>query len=294
MSSEERLSYESAVQTCSVTHNAALATMEQVTNAYRGGFEFCKWGWVRERRIVMLRLSPFEKCGDFNIGILMKRCPNFQSQTALCIKTNGPSDWIFEAAIVYQPSYENASLACQEQGGKLATREEIDATTNRIVTRNNPAWYDFGVGFININGTFEDPCEKVTSIASAFCYDKDRVDVILQDKTENLKRLIILCILGSIFVILLISAFLMKGNQFVCCQEKLPVVTRDDSGCIKYPETQWNQMPTYRVIGGTMTSVDSNKYLRGNDRRQSYFISQMSQASAPMYTNVAYDQSTDT
>ncbi|OCT83769.1 hypothetical protein XELAEV_18021908mg [Xenopus laevis] len=198
------------------------------------------------------------------------------------------SDWIFEASIVYQPSYENANLACQEQGGKIATEEDIKLTSNRTVEPNNPAWYDFGVGFINTDGTF-DPCDS----ASAFCYDKDRVDVVLQDNAETLKRLIIICILGSIFVILLIAALLMKGNQFICCLEKLPVVTRDDVGCIKYPETQWNLAPSYKVIGGTVTTTNANKLLKGTERRQSYFLPQMSQGSSPFYTNVAYDQSTD-
>ncbi|KAG8430361.1 hypothetical protein GDO86_017926 [Hymenochirus boettgeri] len=104
MPNAESLDYISSDEMCLSYNNATMSTLEQAMTAYRNGFETCKWGWVKEKMIVMLRLTPNEKCGNYSVGVLMRPCTNYRPSSVLCISENGltvmqlPWAWLLNTA----------------------------------------------------------------------------------------------------------------------------------------------------------------------------------------------------
>ncbi|XP_075693153.1 uncharacterized protein LOC142660423 [Rhinoderma darwinii] len=233
--------YDGAKTACAM-HYSRLATLEDITYAFRNGYEFCKWGWIEEKRVVMLRLTPFKACSDYNVGILMRDCPNIRY--TFCATSNVGTVLELPIPTSLVPSYENASNICSDNGFTLATREQIENTTS-IITDNRLAWYNWGVGRMN-NGIFEqNSCNDILSHASAFCYNPALSDVLISKDNQTWKKITIGCIIALIFVILLAAAVFIRGNTFICCLGEKRTHAPETT---QVPVPTWNTTSVYRRI----------------------------------------------
>ncbi|KAM4722707.1 uncharacterized protein WCC33_008854 [Rhinophrynus dorsalis] len=189
LTSATDLNYENASLACYNLYGANLATLDQVTNAYKNGYEVCKWGWVEEHRIVMPRLQPFQDCGNYSVGILMRDCGTLKSNITFCIRNSGNSSLLYEVnykAENLTSSFESASFTCALNGDKIPTKEQIENAKTRNITINSTAWFDWGIGFFNKEGTFEvSPCLAYGSQVSAFCYDPQRADLRVTENKDS-------------------------------------------------------------------------------------------------------------
>ncbi|XP_056383662.1 uncharacterized protein LOC130277228 isoform X2 [Hyla sarda] len=231
--------YDGARTACAM-QNSRMATLAEITLAYTKGYEICKWGWVEEKRVAMLRLTPFEACSGYNLGILMRDCPNIN--VAFCVNSTSGTVRQFSIPNNLVPSYENASNTCTDNGLKIATKDQIGQSNN---TDYGFAWYNWGFGRMN-NGIFEDNiCTDVLSHASAFCYNPALSDVIIITDDQTWKKIAIGCMIASIFVILLFAAAFMRGNRFICCMgEKRTHAPESPTA----PVPTWNTTSVYRRI----------------------------------------------
>ncbi|KAM4617702.1 aggrecan core protein-like [Discoglossus pictus] len=286
LSEAENLTYFTAETACA-TYNASLASLAQVTNAYSHGYEFCKWGWIKEHNIVMLRLTPGEKCGNYSVGILVRECQSQNAESVFCYKNNGNSSWLYtegNATMVY----ESASALCAMKGGRIATQEQIETTTNRSVTINSPAWFDRGIGEILPNGTFiVTPCQDTKGNVSAFCYNPQMPDLLLPTDNKVVKIIVIACVLGSIFLVLLIAAAFMKGNQFICCIKDKS--TLGPSGSIHSHVPTWNVTSTYRPRVLSLDPIYINTAGTNIVKRPPVIHPDMSKYRTHTYSNMGYD-----
>ncbi|KAM8939152.1 uncharacterized protein RCH25_052706 [Pelodytes ibericus] len=293
LASETNLDYQNASTTCARTGNASLANLEQVTKAFKNGFDACKWGWIQEQKIVMLRLSPAAPCGNYSLGILTKDCPGLTSSYTFCIKKNGNSSLLYDTHVQgLITSYDDARLTCTQNGDSMATQEEIQTTLNRNVTLNRDSWYDWGVGSLDTNGKFQvSLCPSTNRIASGFCYNPDLPDNFISVDNTTAKRIAMVCVLASIFIILLIAGFFMKGNQFICCVEDRHSVHPDIRSDVISPTPKWNTNGMYKQV----TPRKNSKYVPSDiviEKRPAVIRPDVNYKTH-MYSNMGYDQTTD-
>ncbi|XP_040265876.1 uncharacterized protein LOC120980691 [Bufo bufo] len=272
--------YDGAKVACAMQFSR-LATLENITFAFTNGYEFCKWGWIEEKRVVMLRLTPFEACSDYNLGILMRDCPNIRS--AFCV--NGSSGAVLQLPIPLRlfPSYENASNTCEGKGLTIATKEQIEMNASTIADQSL-AWYNWGVGQIN-NGTFEqDTCNDTLSQASAFCYNPALSDVLLVKDTQTWKIISIGSIIAFIFLILLMAAVFMRGNKFICCMGETHTHAPETE---QAPVPTWNTTSVYRRVShANRGAMYDSAIIR--EKRPSVIRPEMSHFKTH-YSNMAFD-----
>ncbi|XP_053552237.1 uncharacterized protein LOC128643331 [Bombina bombina] len=212
LAQETLLNYTEAESICTKKYLSSLATLAQVTNAFNHGYESCRWGWVKEHIVIMLRQTPDEDCGRYSLGVLTSECPGLRADSVFCFWSNSTHRGIYTNKSM--TSYENATNICTTNGDIIATQMQIEQTTNRSVTFNSTGWYNWGNGFFDINGTFvASRCEAVGNSSSAYCFNSQLPDVLPQTNNTGWKRILIICLLGSIFVVLLLAAIFMKGKR---------------------------------------------------------------------------------
>ncbi|KAM4017252.1 uncharacterized protein ACNLHF_006885 [Anomaloglossus baeobatrachus] len=233
--------YDGAKVACAA-HYSRLATMENINTAFTKGYEFCKWGWIEEKRLVMLRLMPFKACADYNVGVLIRDCPSVGS--TFCIGGTSGTIQTLPIPSSLVPSYENASKTCAASGLTIATKEELQKNIS-LVPANQLAWYNWGVGIVS-NGILEqNSCDDTLSHASAFCYNPELSDVLISKDNRTWKKIAIGCIIAFIFVVLLLTAAFMRGNKCICCMgERKPHAPETT----QVPVPTWNTTSIYRRI----------------------------------------------
>ncbi|KAM9302083.1 LOW QUALITY PROTEIN: uncharacterized protein PAF06_015348 [Gastrophryne carolinensis] len=270
--------YEGAKTACALQYSR-LASLDQVTNAFKNGYEVCKWGWIEEHKIVMLRLTPFLPCSNYNVGILIRDCPNIYS--AFCVDDTGLVRYsAIDRTLV--PSFENASLTCANSGWSVANKTQIKANIS-VLPADSSAWYNWGVGQIQ-NGSFvPDVCYDTLSHASAFCYNPDLADTYSGSDSETIKKIIVGSLLALVFVVLLAAAACMRGNRFVCCMEKRQ---NQPPGAITAPVPTWNTTSTYRRISQANKGVLYDNIIR--DKRPPIIRPEMSHYKTH-YSNFGFD-----
>lgn len=233
--------YDGAQTACAMQYSR-LATLADITFAFRKGYEICKWGWIEEKRLAMLRLTPFEACAGYNVGILMRDCPSIR--LTFCVNSTSGTVLQLPIPTSLAPSYENASIVCTNHGLTIATKERIETTTSNIAG-NGLAWYNWGVGQVN-NGRFEEnSCNDVLSQASAYCYNPALSDVIISNDNQTWKKIAIGCIIAFIFVVLLMAAAFMRGNEFICCMREKRTHAPETPHA---PVPTWNTTSIYRRV----------------------------------------------
>ncbi|XP_068116292.1 uncharacterized protein [Hyperolius riggenbachi] len=281
--------YEGAKAACALQYSR-LATLQEITVAYKNGYEYCQWGWTEEKRIAMLRLTPFLPCARHNLGILIRDCPNIRA--AWCAATNDTGTVTVSGATIpwgQVPSYENATLTCRSQALSLATYEQIQEAGSALT--EGFAWYDSGVGQIlneSRSISFKSHvCNDTASTASAFCYNPSLADHIIVDNTQTVKKIIIACLLASIFVLLLCAAFCMKGNKFICCMEK----QQPQSPVVQAPLPNWNMASIYRRTSQAHREVEYGKVI-SSEMRPPAIRPEMSHYRTH-YTNMGYEATGD-
>lgn len=270
--------YDGAKAACAM-HYSRLATLDEITTAFKKGYEFCKWGWIVEHKLVMLRLTPFEPCAGYSMGILIRDCPLIKS--VICAYGNGSINVTSIKNKV--PSYENASLTCKDIGS-IATKQQIeDNITNITNNTNTMAWYNWGVGEFK-NGVFAPSlCYDTLSQASAFCYNPSLADVIINND-QTWKTIVMACLLSLIFIVLLFAAVFMKGNKFICCMGPRKTSPQD---VIQSPGPTWNNTGIYRRISVANKGVLYDN-LSNVDKRASPIRPEMNTYKTH-YTNMAFD-----
>ncbi|KAM5138226.1 uncharacterized protein ACMZJ9_016824 [Mantella aurantiaca] len=272
--------YGGAQAACAM-HHSRLATMDEITTAFKNGYEYCKWGWTHKNRLVMLRLTPFLPCGGYSVGILIRDCPNINS--VFC--ANG-SDSVSVTIVPIKnriASYENASKACVDNDARVATKKDIDDNI-RNVTINTLAWYNYGVGQVQNEKLVLDDCFDSSSQASAFCYNPTLADVIINKDDRTLKKIIMACLLALVFVVLLLAAAIMRGNKAICCMGQRKTQPPDSP---QVPVPTWNKTSIYRRISQTNKGVLYDNFANV-EKRQPAIRPDMSTYKTH-YSNMAFD-----
>ncbi|XP_077318800.1 uncharacterized protein LOC143940873 [Lithobates pipiens] len=267
--------YDGAKTACAM-HYSRLATLDEITTAFKKGYEFCKWGWIVEHKLVMLRLTPFESCAGYNMGILIRDCPLIYS--VFC--ANGGGSINVTTIKNRVPSYENASLACMDIGS-VATKQQIEANISNIPD-NTIAWYNWGVGEVKSGVFAPSVCNDASSQASAFCYNPSLADVIINSDDQIWKTIVMACLLSLIFIVLLFAAVFMKGNKFICCMGPRKTEPQD---VVQSPT--WNNTGIYRRISVANKGVLYDN-LSNIDKRASPIRPEMNLYKTH-YTNMAFD-----
>ncbi|XP_073397885.1 uncharacterized protein [Dendrobates tinctorius] len=240
--------YDGAKVACAA-HYSRLATLENITVAFTKGYEFCKWGWIEERRLVMLRLTPFKACSDYNVGILIRDCPNIRS--TFCVNSTSGMIQILPIPTSLVPSYENANKTCTGSGLTIATKEEMEENKG-LITNSSLAWYNWGVGKVS-GGNFEqNSCDDTISQGSAFCYNPALSDVLVTKDNRTWKKIAIGCIIAFIFVVLLLTAAFMRGNKCICCMGEKRTHAPETT---QAPVPTWNTTSIYRRISHASKDV---------------------------------------
>ncbi|MEE6524862.1 hypothetical protein FKM82_024554 [Ascaphus truei] len=121
-------------------------------------------------------------------------------------------------------------------------------------------------------------------------------DFLIQRNDKTWKRILIACILGSIFLILLFAAVFMRGNQFVCCPENRRTVKSDVPGGINLPPPPvptWNTTSSFRPLNNLMDP----KYVNTSDfvfeKRPPVIHPDMSKYRIHTYSNLGFDTTGD-
>ncbi|CAJ0928020.1 unnamed protein product [Ranitomeya imitator] len=235
------VNYDGAKVACAA-HYSRLATLENITFAFTKGYELCKWGWTQEKRLVMLRLTPFKGCADYNVGVLIRDCPNIRS--TFCVNSSSGMIQILPIPTGLVPSYENASKTCTGSGLTIATKEEMEENKG-LMANSSLAWYNWGVGKVSGKIFEQNSCDDTLSYGSAFCYNPALSDVLVIKDNRTWKKIAIGCIIAFIFVILLLAAAFMRGNKCICCmgeqRSHAPETTQ-------VPVPTWNTTSIYRRI----------------------------------------------
>ncbi|XP_018424688.1 PREDICTED: lymphatic vessel endothelial hyaluronic acid receptor 1-like [Nanorana parkeri] len=287
-------------------HHSRLATMEEITRAYKNGYEYCKWGWIDDHRQVMLRLTPFLPCAGYSMGILIKDCPSIRS--AFCVSGSGSEENVTVIGVDRVPSYENATRACQDAGLVIASKQQVENDITNIAdpryatqilappifsmkeetisdaAHSGHAWYNGGVGEIRNGKLVSDVCYDTTSQASAFCYNPSLPDFIINNDNKTWKKIVMGCLLALIFIVLLFAAAFMKGNKFMCCmgerKSQPPVVPQGQM-------PSWNNTGNYRRIsqGNKGALYDNSAHV---ERRPSTIRPGLNLYKTH-YTNMAFD-----
>ncbi|XP_073515650.1 uncharacterized protein [Phyllobates terribilis] len=235
------VNYDGAKVACAA-HYSRLATLQDITVAFAKGYEFCTWGWIEEKRVAMLRLTPFQACADYNVGILIRDCPNVRS--TFCVNSISGTIQILPIPTSLVPSYENASKTCTGSGLAIATKEEIEQKKS-LITDSRLAWYNWGVGKVS-GGSFEqNSCDETLNYASAFCYNPALSDVLITKDNRTWKKIAIGCIIAFIFVVLLLTAAFMRGNKCICCMGEKKTHAPEPT---QAPVPTWNTTSVYRRI----------------------------------------------
>ncbi|XP_069479500.1 uncharacterized protein [Ambystoma mexicanum] len=238
------VNYSSAQEACAC-YNATIASLEQVSIARNQSYESCSWGWVKEQKIVMPRVKVNAKCGLNLTGVVNQMpCVYLQAESGFCFKGKGLNSTLY---MVFPPngsqllSKTDAKNLCVSLGGNLATTAEM-TEVHLLQNLTGTGWCQEGIVTIGPNSTVEKaPCVNYPNVAATvFCYNP-----------KSWKKIVMGCILASIFIVLLTAALCMRGNQFICCLEKAHPVNRDLINEVRREAPgapTWNKTGVYRPV----------------------------------------------
>ncbi|XP_058877168.1 uncharacterized protein LOC131696783 [Acipenser ruthenus] len=119
-------------------------------------------------------------------------------------------------------TYSEAMQRCLSLGDSLASKKQLSSTSTPIPD-GIPAWskdkdmVQFSSGKLTVT-----PCvNKPSQLASAYCFNPNITDFIPVIKDDKLwLKIAIVCIISSIFIILLMAVTFMKGNKCICCVKR--------------------------------------------------------------------------
>ncbi|XP_029438429.1 uncharacterized protein LOC115079245 [Rhinatrema bivittatum] len=244
--SDALVSSKNASDVCSC-YNASVANLTQVEAAYDNKFQTCKWGWVQEGTLVMVRLYSNESCENFNIGVLqLPNCGNPIEARVFCTNRNVTKKDIY---VIYPDSnissLTDATNICVKFGYSIASQEEIGSIRLPV---GLDGWCQEGIVKIRKNTTQLLCADYTTFNAPVYCYDPLANDYSPQiPKPDTTWRKIAMgCILGGIFFILLFAALMMKGNQFICCVQDKPAMADE---MLATDQRYMPQSPTWNTTG---------------------------------------------
>lgn len=119
-------------------YNASLANLEQVTTAYNHSYESCSWGWVKEQKMLMLRNTVNEKCGNSSTGVLQKTpCVYLEAQSGFCFKGKVVQG-VFQVFASYNKT--EGDRVCGIYNATWATWDQVDAANSSGYATCSAGW----------------------------------------------------------------------------------------------------------------------------------------------------------
>ncbi|XP_078540799.1 uncharacterized protein LOC144826333 [Lissotriton helveticus] len=118
-------------------YKAELANLEQVTSAYNRSYESCSWGWVKEQKIVMIRNTMNEKCGN-STGVLPKApCVHINAQSGICFKRNVVKG-VFQ--VFARDNKTEGDRVCGTFNATWATWDQVDVANSSGYATCSAGW----------------------------------------------------------------------------------------------------------------------------------------------------------
>ncbi|XP_041074899.1 CD44 antigen-like [Polyodon spathula] len=99
------LTYSTAEKLC-MSIGTTLATKEQVQRAFDLGFQTCRYGWIQNHSIVILRQEPYTLCAANKTGIIIISDMISQPYDAYCFNVSDTKDKNCEFSIVPSNTFE--------------------------------------------------------------------------------------------------------------------------------------------------------------------------------------------
>nr|XP_033784270.1 uncharacterized protein LOC117352159 isoform X2 [Geotrypetes seraphini] len=245
--------------------NATLANLAQVKAAYDNKYQTCKWSWVQNETLVMVRLYSDELCGNFQLGVLqLPPCDNFKETRAICIDRNAKNVNLY---IIYHPNqtditHTEASDICLNHGYSIASKAEIES---HWLPQGTKGWCQEGIAQTR-NKTTDLLCVNYMNFtAPVYCYDPQVPDQFRTEYKEDTtwRKITMCCILAGIFVILLCAALFMKGNQFKCCHDDKHSTSNEtvqSNTSYILPTPTWNTTGSYQPMKEVLDPKYHNLY----------------------------------
>ncbi|NXV79226.1 LYVE1 protein, partial [Atlantisia rogersi] len=84
---EEKVNFSEASNACNQL-NLQLASKDQVEKALKHGFETCSFGWVKDRLVVIPRITSNKKCGQGKTGLVLWNADLFKTFKVYCFNSS--------------------------------------------------------------------------------------------------------------------------------------------------------------------------------------------------------------
>ncbi|MGH0126039.1 UNVERIFIED_CONTAM: hypothetical protein FKN15_032269 [Acipenser sinensis] len=201
-SGKYNLTFAEANSTCAGL-KATMATEIQLRVAHAAGFQTCRAGWVAEQKIFISRTTPAAECASGEVGI--KEYPGTnQKSDVFCFRSDLNHTDVY---VVYPPfgnssmTYSEATQQCLSLGDSLASKEQLRSAPTPI-SDSIPGWskdndvVQFSSGNLTVTPCVNEP----SRLASAYCFNPNMW-----------LKITMICIIASIFIILLMAAAFMRG-----------------------------------------------------------------------------------
>ncbi|XP_030055317.1 aggrecan core protein [Microcaecilia unicolor] len=135
------VSYANAQETCGC-YNATLATEDQLETALAKKFQTCKWGWIQEKQLVMVRAVDDAACAQNSTGIVKK---HIEAERVFCYKHNAVKG-IFQVTIAekYSLMLEDGDKVCEGLNSTFATEAQLTNAFNAGYETCRTGWVKEG------------------------------------------------------------------------------------------------------------------------------------------------------
>ncbi|MBN3271423.1 PGCB protein, partial [Polyodon spathula] len=231
------LTFVEANSTCARL-NATMATENQLQIAHGAGFQTCRAGWVAEQKVFISRITSTVGCASGQVGVIEYPGTN-QNSDVFCFRGDLNHTNVY---VVYPPfgnstmTYTEAMQQCQSLGDSLASKEQLRSASTPI-SDAIPGWSkDNDVVLFSSGNVTVTPCvNEPSQLAAAYCFNPNMW-----------LKITMVCIIASIFTILLMAAAFMRGNKCICCAR--PKNPAQDSTVEKVKglhHPKWNKTSMY-------------------------------------------------
>ncbi|KAK1161792.1 aggrecan core protein-like [Acipenser oxyrinchus oxyrinchus] len=249
-SGKYNLTFAEANSTCAGL-NATMATESQLRVAHAAGFQTCRAGWVAEQKVFISRTTPVAQCAGGEMGV--KEYPGTKDKSdVFCFRSDLNHTDVY---VVYPPfgnssmTYSEATQQCLSLGDSLASNEQLRSAPTPI-SDGIPGWskdndvVQFSSGNLTVTPCVSEP----SRLASAYCFNPNITDFIpVRTKDDKLwLKITMVCIIAAIFIILLMAAAFMRGNNCICyARPKKPAQdsTLEKDNGLHHPK--WNKTSMY-------------------------------------------------
>ncbi|XP_030622268.1 CD44 antigen isoform X1 [Chanos chanos] len=180
-------------QTLCAELGTELANEEQVTKAYYKGFETCRYGWINNRNVSILRQAAHPNCAANNTGVLFQH-GDMLKYDAYCYNSSDTSDENCEAKISFDSVLMDSNPARSPNESSNATdtleidslTEDLQDTTTLTAVLDNSDVSVIETSVEGFTATPEDKLDLTTTAGAGTAPDMEDPESIPFTEKENI------------------------------------------------------------------------------------------------------------